>query len=59
MFFTDVNNLCDCFKDICKPFEEELIGLDRGEVMAPEIQSCLRNLVEMNEKNIKTFVNRD
>ena len=55
-FFTDVNNLFDCFKDICNLFEEdELIVLDTGEVMTPEIQSCLDNLLEMNEGKYQNF----
>ena len=38
MLFTDVNNLFNCYKDICNPFEEdELIVLDTGEAMNPEI----------------------
>ena len=59
-FFTNLNNLFNCFKDICNPFEEdELIVLDTGELMTPEILSFLFNLLEMNEENIKTFVNID
>ena len=31
MFLTDVNNLFNCFKDICNPFEEDqLIDLKTG-----------------------------
>ena len=60
MFFTDVNNLCNCFKDICNLFEEdELIVLDIGEVMILEIYSCLGNLLKMNEEKFKTFVSTD
>ena len=59
-FFTNLNNLFNCFKDICNPFEEdELIVLDTGELMTPEILSLLGNLLEANEENIKTFVNID
>ena len=60
MFFTDVNNLFNCFKDICNLFEEdELIVLDIGEVMILEIYSCLGNLLKMNEEKFKTFVSTD
>ena len=56
MFFADMNNLFDCFNDICNPFEEdELIVLDTGEVMTPEIQSCLGNLLEMNAEKYQNF----
>ena len=56
MFFADMNNLFDCFNDICNPFEEdELIVLDTGEVMTPEIQSCLGNLLGMNEEKYQNF----
>ena len=47
IFFTDVNNLFNCFKDICNPFEDnELIDLNTCEVVTSEIQSCLGNLLE-------------
>ena len=60
LFFTDVNNLFNRFKDICNLFEEdELIALDIGEVMIPEIYSCLGNLLKMNEEKFKTFVSTD
>ena len=60
MFFTVVNNFLNCFQDICNSFkEDEPIVLDTDEVMIPEIQSCFGNLLEMNEENIKTFVNVD
>ena len=56
MFFTDVNNLFNCFKDICNPFEEdELTVLGTGEIMTPEIQSWLGNLLEMNEEKYQNF----
>ena len=56
IFFTDVNNLFNCFKDIYNPFEEnELIVLDTGEVMTLEIQSCLGNLLEMNKEKYQNF----
>ena len=56
IFFTDVNNLFNCFKDICNPFEEdELIALNTCEVVTSEIQSCLGNLLEMNEEKYQNF----
>ena len=56
IFFTDVNNMFNCFKDICNPFEEdELIVLDAGEVMTLEIQSFLGNLLKMNEEKYQNF----
>ena len=59
MFFTVAKNLFDCFQDISNPFkEDELIALDTGEVMIPEIQSCLSNLLEMNEEKYQNFYKR-
>ena len=54
-FFTDGNNLFNCFKDVCNLFkEDEIIVFDTGEVMTPEIQSCLCNLLEINEDFVNT-----
>ena len=59
MFFTVVNNLFNCFQDICNPFkEDELIVLDTGEVMIPDSQSCLDNLLEINEEKYQNFCKR-
>ena len=56
MFFTAVNNLCNFFQDIFNLFkEDELIVLDTGEVMIPEILSCLGKLLEMNEEKHQNF----
>ena len=56
MFLTDVNNLFNCFKNICNPFEEdELIALETGEIMTPKIQSCFGNLLEMKEEKYQNF----
>ena len=51
-----MNNLFNCFKDICNPFEDnELIDLNTCEVVTSEIQSCLGNLLEMNEEKYQNF----
>ena len=56
MFLADVNNLFNCFKEICNPFKEnELIDLETVEFLTPEIQSCLGNLLEMNEEKYQNF----
>ena len=55
-FFTVVKNLFNCFKDICNPFEtDEQNVSDTGEAMIPEIQSCLENLLEMNEEKYQNL----
>ena len=49
MFFGDVNNLLNCFKDLCNPFQEdELIVLHTNEVMTPENHWCFNNLLEIS-----------
>ena len=49
MFFADANNLPNCFKDFCNPFQEdELIVLHKNEVMTPENQWCFNNLLEIS-----------
>ena len=54
-----MNYLFDYFQDICNPFkEDELIVLETGQVMIPEIQSCLGNLLEMNEVKYQNFCKR-
>ena len=59
MFFTVINNLFNCFQDICYPLkEDELVVLDTGEVMISEIQSRLGNLLEMNEEKYQNFCKR-
>ena len=57
-FFNDTQKWFFCFDKICKPFKENrLVVLDTGDVINSDVETCLHNLLERNERGTKSFTN--
>ena len=56
VFFRDVTNVFNSFKDICNPFDEErLVTFHNGQIMSLDMQNCLANILDINEEKYRDF----